>query len=320
MNMSELSNLEQSDILNLAKGQLEKEGYWIFSSGNTERSFLLNIADSFGKRQGHAQADPDGVRDVTSKSYPAKSENANQQYAANTVDEFTLHTDGTFLDGITKTKDDHLVSVSPPQMVLLQVVQPAASGGESTVLDCLPMLEDALHQDPQLVEMLMKPDFVYSRDDQCAKAPILNRISSGVWSIRWRYDFATLTTPESCDAFNLFHRKYISNPKYLKCFPLQPGDILIADNLRVLHGRQTFTDAPDKPRLLRRIWVANKEQAFVNPLGQPQQQQVYSQYQSYSYVGAGEAKMSIAISTGIRFSPESQAIAEQLLNKATFHW
>ena len=231
----------------------------------------------------------------------------------NTNKEHKLHTDGVYLNGIAKTKDDRLVSVSPPKIVLMQMVQAAAAGGASLVLDSQPMLEDALHQHPQIVKILLKPCVVYSRDDQCTRVPVFNRISPDAWSIRWRYDFTTLIEFNFCEALEFFYQKYISNPKYQKCFALKAGEVLIVDNKRCIHGREAFTNNPQKPRLLRRLWIADKEQFFINPLGQPQHQRVYDQYQPYGGLGREGSHSPMSISTGIRLKPESQAIAEKLL-------
>ena len=201
----------------------------------------------------------------------------------------------------------------------MQMVQPAASGGASTIIDSKPMLEDALQCDRDLVAVLLQPCVVYSRDDHCARTQILKRISRETWSIRWRYDFTTLVERDACEALKLFDRKYVSDPEYLKSFSLQAGEIVVTDNWRVLHGREAFNDSPEKPRLLRRVWVTNREQVFVNPLGQAQLQRVYDQYQPYSYIEPTEGrKPLISVSTGIRLNPDSQAIAEKLLRELNF--
>ncbi len=246
---------------------------------------MLELADCFGKRQSHVLTDGDGIHEVSTKSYHKKTTIVKQQYLGNTNKEHKLHTYGVYLDGIAKTKESRLVSVVPPVLVLMLLAQPAASGGASLVLDSKQMLEDALHQDHELVKVLLQPCVVYSRDDQCARTPVFTRIGLEGWSIRWRYDFATLVEEDACDALKLFYDKYISNPKYLKRFELQAGDILVVDNLRCIHGREAFTNYPEKPRLLRRVWVGAKEQLFVNPLGQAQHKRVYDQYQSYSCLG-----------------------------------
>lgn len=309
--------LQQPDTLTRAKEALEKEGFWIYASGNTERYYVLDLADQFGTRQSHAKSNPDGSRNVTC-FYSTQLGTSEQQYAANATDEFTLHTDGTFLEGIAKTHDDKLILVSPPKIMLLQMVQPAAKGGASTILDAQPLLENALHKDPELVKMLMQPSYIYSRDDQFARAPVIGHIAENRWSIRWRYDFATLTTPETAKSFNEFYKRYISDPQYIQRYPLQPGDVLMTDNLRVLHGRDQFSDDANKPRLLRRVWVADAERSFINPLGKAQYQKVYNQYQGYSYVNATYKAPAIEITSGIRLSPASQAIAAELFKQAMF--
>ncbi|MCP2729556.1 hypothetical protein NJ959_13965 [Symplocastrum sp. BBK-W-15] len=41
-------DLAQSEILQVAKTQLESQGYCIFSTGNTEKSIILDLADCMG--------------------------------------------------------------------------------------------------------------------------------------------------------------------------------------------------------------------------------------------------------------------------------
>ncbi|WP_309242624.1 hypothetical protein [Limnofasciculus baicalensis] len=89
----------------------------------------------------------------------------------------------------------------------------------------------------------------------------------------------------------------------------------MTDNWRVLHGREAFTDDPQKPRLLRRLWVSNYDRVFVNPLNQPQYQRVYAQYQPYSFLDRVRSNPPISISTGIRLQPDCQKIAEKLLSE-----
>jgi alpha-ketoglutarate-dependent taurine dioxygenase len=36
---------------------------------------------------------------------------------------------------------------------------------------------------------------------------------------------------------------------------MEAGEAAIFDNLRLLHGRTTFEDAPDRRRLLLRTWI-----------------------------------------------------------------
>jgi len=91
----QINELERPSIVIGAKTQLEKDGYWVFSAGNTERSTVLELADCFGKCQGHVQSDKEGVRKVTSKSSSQKS--GKQQYTANSNTEILPHTDGRFM-------------------------------------------------------------------------------------------------------------------------------------------------------------------------------------------------------------------------------
>ena len=301
------------EILNWAKSEIETDGYCVIQAGSTERSVLLELTEYFGKRQRHPLVDEWGIHEVSTLSYDKNVPIVKQQYLGNTTQEHPPHTDGVYLDGIAKTKDGRLIQIKPPQLVFMQMVETPEEGGASLVLDCQQVLEDALHSTPDLVEVLLKPCVVYSRDDQLVCSPVFEQISAKTWRIRWRYDFTLLVEQSAGDALKLFYSKYISNPKYQKRFYLQPGEILVVDNFRVIHGREAFKNRPEKPRLLRRVWIADTEKVFVNPIGQPKHQRVYDQYEPYSYIEGEDRKSLISVSTGIRLSPDSQHIAKQLL-------
>lgn len=311
ISLEQLNNKDWKEVLNQAKHLIETDGYCVIQARSTERSVLLKLTEYFGKRQRHKFSDEWGIQGAIT---PADNTNVPiDQYLGATTEEFPLHTDGAYLQGIAKTEDCRLLQISPPKLVFLQMVEMAEEGGASVLLDSQQVLEDALNCDLDLVKVLLKPCVAYSRDDQLACSSVFERISSETWRIRWRYDFTILVEDSAGDAIKLFHSKYISNPKYQKRFYLQPGEILIVDNFRLLHGRDAFKNHPEKPRLLQSAWIADTEKVFINPLAQLKHQRVYDQYEPYSYVEVENRKPVISVFTGIRLSPDKQAIAKQLL-------
>lgn len=318
--LDRLNNKDWKEVLNQVKHQIETDGYCVIQAKSTERSVLLELTEYFGKRQRHKYSDEWGMNEISTFVDNTLADNTDApigQYLGSTAEEFPLHTDGAYLQGIVKTKDCRLLQINPPKLLFLHMMEMAEEGGASVLLDSQQVLEDALDSDLDLVKVLLKPCVVYSRDDQLAFSSVFERISAETWRIRWRYDFTTLVEESAGDAIKLFHSKYISNPKYQKRFYLQPGEILVADNFRVLHGRDAFKNRPEKPRLLYLAWIADTEKVFINPLDQLKHQRVYDQYEPYSYVEIENKKSAISIFTGIRLSPDKQAIAKQLLSESS---
>ncbi|HAA26627.1 MAG TPA: hypothetical protein DCE56_01770, partial [Cyanobacteria bacterium UBA8553] len=230
------NNQEWKEVFNQVKYQIETDGYCVIQAGSTDRSVLLELAKYFGNPQRSLGSDEWGIAEVSTFNNGNKNILTSQnQYLSNTAQEFPCHTDGAFLLGIAKTKDGRLLQISPPKLVVLQMVNTAEEGGASVLVDSQRVLEDALDWDSDLVKVLLKPCVAYARGDQLACSSVFERISSETWRIRWRYDFTTLVEESAGDAIKLFHSKYISNPKYQKRFYLQPGEILIVDNFRVIH-------------------------------------------------------------------------------------
>ena len=319
ISLDQLNNKDWKEVLNPVKRQIETDGYCVIQARSTERSVLLELTEYFGKRQRHKYSDEWGMNEISTFADNTLAENTNvpiDQYLGATAEEFPLHTDGAYLQGIAKTKDCRLLQISPPKLVFLQMVDTAEEGGASVLLDSQRVLEDALNCDLDLVKVLLKPCVAYSRDDQLTCSSVFEPISSETWRIRWRYDFTTLVEESAGDAIKLFHSKYISNPKYQKRFSLQPGEILIVDNFRVLHGRDAFKNRPEKPRLLYSTWIADTEKVFINPLAQVKHQQVYEQYEPYSYVEVENRKPVISVFTGIRLSPDRQTLVKNLLGES----
>ena len=54
-------------------------------------------------------------------------------------------------------------------------------------------------------------------------------------------------------------------PEFSMRFDLQPGDLLLLNNSRVLHARDAYEDwpQPDRKRLLIRFWLKGQQGASV---------------------------------------------------------
>lgn len=320
-------NIEDIESL-VATGQhiihLKNDGYFRINQENTSIPILIKIADYFGNRQGHLRADEYGIAEVSTQASCPNATIVKSKYRDQYLDmgtgEHKPHTDGTYIDGLAKDKTGRLVRVRRPKLVILQMVQKPESGGASVLVDGKRMLEDAIHQDPEIIKQLMKPHFIFCRDDQQSQlSPLFAPISPDSWSIRWRSDFAVAALETATEAFKYFYENYVKNPKYLTRFYLEVGEMVIIDNLRVLHGREAFLESQDKPRFLRRIWIADEEIHFINPIGKDNKQRSLGLYEPYCCVEADPKKPAILFDGGIHLNQEDQVIAKQLWSESILY-
>ena len=252
--------------------RLRAEGWCVVDIGRTDRDALLRLAAELGlgPPQHHLRGDRNGITEVTAAATTEKTAIDRQQYLDLGRGSHAPHTDGTMLDGAAVT-GRQLTRVCPPAYVCMQMVRTARSGGESLIVDGRPLLEDLVTGEPELLRQLIRPCVLFCRDEETAGlGPILRRIPGrSQWSIRWRFDHATYMLESAEDLLRRFQHGYIENPKYRRRFRLKPGQVLVTDNLRVLHGREAYQDDPARPRLLHRLWIADQTVRLVSPAAMP---------------------------------------------------
>ncbi len=162
---------------------------------------------------------------------------------ARTATEFPLHTDGSF-------------ETNPPKYIALQCIQNDVEGfGVSVLVDSWKLIPQ-LSDDSRAV--LEKSSFLFSRfssgKEVRAFSPIL-KSQNGQFIIRYRNDRNfTLTPPDDRARVALaeFHT-LLNSPDLREEIFLMPGDILVVDNQRLLHGRTALSGK--KRRVLRRLWI-----------------------------------------------------------------
>ncbi len=166
-----------------------------------------------------------------------------------------LHTDSSYVD-------------VPERYVALFVIRPAKEGGLSHILDGREFLStlSESRQGRECVNVLRSvpcPSRVPTAfTENCMEEEpelALHRIISDSPLIRYRYD--TIRAGFKCEpsyassevqwAVDYFHHALARHGKYT--FSLNSGDILLANNHEILHGRTAFKD---KNRLLLRIRTA----------------------------------------------------------------
>lgn len=156
-------------------------------------------------------------------------------------------------DGRAELHTDSQYHAQPERWVVLYCVRPARDGGDSLLLSGADAVA-ALRRHPEgaYVEALLREPVyrwhvpaVFHEAELLRSFPVLDGET-----IRWRRD--NLIAPEPhARAADVFH-EVIESCEAMVCQRLVPGDLLVLDNHRALHGRTHFDDAG---RLLMRIRI-----------------------------------------------------------------
>ena len=148
------------------------------------------------------------------------------------------HTDNPYRDPI-------------PSLQLLHCLLSSDMGGDTTLVDGFRVAESLRDQEPDMFRLLATIPIAFryhDRDtDLAAEATVIGVSPSGEL-VAVRFNNATagsfdidsdLMTPYY-DAYKTF-AGLLESPKFQISFKLEPGDLYIVDNLRVLHGRTEFS-------------------------------------------------------------------------------
>ncbi len=206
------------------------------------RTEFLALSRYFGSIIHHEHSEADGI-------VPVAPLNHHPEYVNTTNKELLPHTDGSF-------------ALQPPKVVAMQCEVAAASGGLTTFVEAQWIYETLKQRDPEGLETLFRPDaLTVKRSNRVATKPIFQRCSDRVEMV-FRADSAARVTiaPPCVTAFETI-KTLAQDPANQLCFQMQPGDIFVFDNTRILHGRTAFAEGDD--RRLNRLWFDGK------PEGEP---------------------------------------------------
>ncbi|MEM7063409.1 MAG: TauD/TfdA family dioxygenase [Cyanobacteria bacterium P01_B01_bin.77] len=224
-----------------------------------ERKDFLALAEMLGGVQGHARADEYGlVGDGSSVSESWKK--AENEYIGTLDGELKPHTDGAYLNGLT-WKNGSLRRVLPPALVAIQCVEQAESGGENVLIDLQQVTKSLLNDSPDVFKMLSKRGSVsFCRDDQIAvDLSIFDEVEKGRFYVRYNSDRFMYLPDWSREAVEYFNEHYIKNQNYRISIPLAYGEVLLIDNTRMLHSRNSFKlTANQTSRKIKRLWILNR--------------------------------------------------------------
>lgn len=157
----------------------------------------------------------------------------------------------------------------PPWLICLMCLAQGAIGGESLLYSGYELHNRVLRRRPDLIPRLYQ-DFVFGRhaedypDGRRWDSWPVFRIVGGHLSIRYgRYWLDAAERESGIDMDPLAREaadvidSILADNRMPVQFKLQPGDILIVDNHKVLHARAAFVDGPppQSRRRLLRLWL-----------------------------------------------------------------
>jgi gamma-butyrobetaine dioxygenase len=137
-----------------------------------------------------------------------------------------------------------------PGIQLLHCLANETTGGHSTLVDSLRVLQTLRQKDPEAFEILAETPVRFVYTDPTTElvhfAPMIARDSSGqIEGMRFspRLDYVPLADPARLDRFYRARRQVdgmLRSPSYELRFLLEDGELLMFDNQRLLHGRSAF--------------------------------------------------------------------------------
>ena len=198
------------------------------------RAQLLSLRSIFGRIVRHDRSLSDGIAPVAPSSlYPGFQGTSRASHS--------LHTDGAYDD-------------APPRVMTLLCRIAAPSGGE-TLLASAKALVDRVHFEAgdDAHSLYSRRALAVGRAGRQSTGPILFRLDQARIGIRFRDDETTTFWQSE----QLLHavsriRAFLSDKQCVARFRLMPNEILVTDNLAVLHGR---TSIPATERRL--LWRLN---------------------------------------------------------------
>lgn len=155
-----------------------------------------------------------------------------------------------------------------PGLQLLHCRENTCSDGFSTMVDGFRIAEDLRREEPAVFEALATLPWVHTnrhRDfDYRWSAPIISLDDAdGLAEIRFANnlraepDMAEADVPRAYEAVRSFLRR-AGDPRYVCRYPFRPGDLVMFDNRRILHGRDAF-DPQGGVRRLQGCYVDRDE-------------------------------------------------------------
>lgn len=232
--------------------------------GLDEPTTLHRLLDGFFRRgvavlRGTPTA-PDSLSTVAGRLGPIRETNWGRLFSVRTK---PAANDLAYTGLALTAHTDNPYRRSVPGIQFLHCLENDATGGDSTIVDGLAIAERLRADAPEAFEVMstLRVGFRYLSDtvDDRIEAPVLDLHPDGrLRHIRLstRLDFPPAADPRTLALFYEGRRRlaeYAADPAFCFRFKMRPGDCLIMDNHRTLHGRSAF--AADGVRFLQGCYI-----------------------------------------------------------------
>jgi alpha-ketoglutarate-dependent taurine dioxygenase len=173
---------------------------------------------------------------------------------------------------------DNSYNVCPPDYMALLCLRTAKEGGVSSIVSFHTVYNEMLESHPKLVDRLFAP-FLFDRNKEHAPgaSPVIShsimQVANGVITGRLSRrhvinGHAMVSVPldfEGEEALDTLEAT-MNQPKLIREFIFEPGQIQFVDNRRLGHRRTGYTDyaEEDRKRHLVRLWLRSTGRRFYN--------------------------------------------------------
>ena len=215
-------------------------GFVIFKKVPTKNNFIVNFANSIGS-----------IRRTNFGEFFNVKSKPNPNDLAYTSLPLAPHTDNPYRNPV-------------PCIQILHCIENEVSGGLSTLVDGFTVTEQLKKDFPDYYKILTEIKVRFQFIDKSvvledwAEMIQLDELG-GFKQVRFspRLDFVPLIDKEKLDLYYSARKKIselYNSDKFRIEFKLQPGDLLMMDNYRLLHGRTTY-DANEGNRFLQGCYI-----------------------------------------------------------------
>ena len=173
---------------------------------------------------------------------------------------------------------DNSYNLCPPDHVALLCLRPAMEGGISSVVSFHAVYNEMLKRHPDLIARLFLP---YLFDRQREHAPDEAKVlSHPLFQMEGERLVCRLSHRQVVNGYRLAEQELdaqglealetlertMMQPRFVREFFFEPGQIQIVDNIRCGHRRTGFRDYPEegRKRHLVRLWLREKGRRFYN--------------------------------------------------------
>ena len=225
--ISATAYLAKDGALAETASRVARQGLAILSGGVAEEGYVERIVARFGFIR---ETNYGRLFDVRSESRPS-----NLAYTAEALD---LHTDNPYRD-------------PPPSLQLLHAIRADADGGATCFADGFAHARALEKASPEVFERLSRQavEFAYRAPDGAvyrARRPLIELDTDGA-ILAVRLNHRSLAPLDLCadqisawyGAYRTFHRSLHAPGAAVK-IRLEPGDVALFDNRRIVHGREAY--------------------------------------------------------------------------------